>query len=413
MSYPMVPLVAYRVYGKGNFLRLCALLVVLLLGAAPAYSQTATPPTATAPAATTPPPAHKAKMDDGMQEMSTDSRMKGLSHQQQMDMIEFVVGNMLFVGFHELGHGIIHELGLPVLGKEEDAADSFATIALININTNFSNRVLVQAARGWFLMDRRDRKQGDMLAFYDEHGLDKQRAYQIVCFLVGWNEDRFKELADWVQMPASRQDTCAGDYSNAQFSWNAELKPHLRAPDQPKSKIDVVYEPVAGKLDVFARSFRAIGFLETIAGYAADIVVWPHPISLVMKSCGFANAEWKVEVRQEILCYEMADDFVELYRGYTEKRKTSGRMPANELLARNIKRLRFQHSMSQDNLAADSGLDKTLVNRMERGQENASVAQLDQLARALRVETAELFKQEDARAAQATRAPQAKRRSRK
>jgi DNA-binding XRE family transcriptional regulator len=401
MSHVPAPPTASRDHGTGLFRAVCALLVIFLLDAAPAHSQTA-------PAA-----APRNKMDNGVRELSSDPRLKSMSQQQQKDLIEFVTGNMLFVGFHELGHSVIQELGLPVLGREEDAADSFATIALLKIGTDFSYNVLVQAARGWFLMDRRDRKEGDILEFYDAHGLDKQRAYEIVCLMVGSNEDQFKELADWVQMPASRQDTCAGDYSNAQFSWNAELKPHLRAPDQPKSKIDVVYEPVAGKLDVFARSFRAIGFLETIAGYAADIVVWPHPISLVMKSCGFANAEWKVEVRQEILCYEMADDFVELYRGYTEKRKTSGRMPVNELLARNIKRLRFQHSMSQDNLAADPGLDKTLVNRMERGQENASVAQLDQLARALRVETAELFKQEDGQAAQATQAPQAKRRSRK
>ena len=88
----------------------------------------------------------------------------------------------------------------------------------------------------------------------------------------------------------------------------------------------------------------------------------PTRSRLVMQSCGDANAEWKVAVRQEILCYEMADDFVELYRGYTENRKTSGRMPANQLLARNIKRLRFQHSMSQDHLAANSGVDKTWVN---------------------------------------------------
>jgi transcriptional regulator with XRE-family HTH domain len=99
----------------------------------------------------------------------------------------------------------------------------------------------------------------------------------------------------------------------------------------------------------------------------------------------------------------MADDLVDLYRGYTENRKASGRMPANALLARNIKRLRDQHGMSQDNLAAGSGFNKTWLNRVERGQENASVTQLDQLARALRVETAELFKQEDAQAAQAKR----------
>jgi DNA-binding XRE family transcriptional regulator len=412
MSSPRAGAVISHRHGTRSFRRTCAL-VIFLLGAASAYAQTAAPPAATTPAATPPTRALRTKMDDGMHEMSTDSRMKGLSQQQQMDMIEFVVGNMLFVGFHELGHGIIHELGLPVLGKEEDAADSFATIAMINMNTDFSNRVLVQAARGWFLMDRRDRKQGDMLAFYDEHGLDKQRAYQIVCFMVGWNEDRFKELADWVKMPAARQDSCAGDYSNAEFSWNAELKSHRRAPDQPKSKVDIDYGAATGKLEVYARSLRALGYLETIAGYAADLVVWPRPISIVLQTCGESNAEWSPGGHMELLCYEMAEEFLELYRGYTEVAKPGAKMLTNELLARNIRKLRGLHSMSMEHLAAGSGFDKTWLNRMEHGQENASVAQLEQLAKALRVETAELFKQEDIQEKQATPAAHAKRRTRK
>jgi DNA-binding XRE family transcriptional regulator len=136
-----------------------------------------------------------------------------------------------------------------------------------------------------------------------------------------------------------------------------------------------------------------------------------------MQGCGDANASWNVEALKEILCYEMADDFADLYTGYTENRNASGRRPANQLLARNIRRLRIQHSMSQDHLAAGAGLNKTWLNRVERAQENASVAQLDQLARALRVETSELFKQENAEAAQAkhedAQAAQAKRRTRK
>ena len=198
--------------------------------------------------------AKRGKMSAGARELGNDQRLKGMSQAQQMDMIEFVVGNMLFVGFHELGHALIHELGLPVLGREEDAADSFATIAMINIGTDFSTRVLVQAARGWFLTVSRDHKEGDKLEFYDEHGLDQQRAYEIVCLMVGWNEDKFKELADWVHMPPERQDSCAGDYSNAEYSWNTVLKPFRRAPDHPKSKIDINYGNGQGQ----SRSLRAV-----------------------------------------------------------------------------------------------------------------------------------------------------------
>jgi hypothetical protein len=33
------------------------------------------------------------------------------------------------------------------------------------------------------------------VAYYDEHGLNQQRAYQIVCLMVGFNGEKFKDLA--------------------------------------------------------------------------------------------------------------------------------------------------------------------------------------------------------------------------
>jgi Putative metallopeptidase len=53
----------------------------------------------------------------------------------RQDLTEFVVGNMLFVGFHELGHALVGQLTLPVLGRAEAAADSFATLALLENRT--------------------------------------------------------------------------------------------------------------------------------------------------------------------------------------------------------------------------------------------------------------------------------------
>jgi DNA-binding Xre family transcriptional regulator len=406
--------------GLGAYRRVCALLAVLTCAAVPAFAQTPPLSSQPAPSATQPapssPPASGGKMAAGARELGTDQRLKGMSQAQQMDMIEFVVGNMLFVGFHELGHAVIHELGLPVLGREEDAADSFATIAMINIGTDFSTRVLVQAARGWFLMGNRDRADGDKPEFYDEHGLDQQRAYEIVCLMVGSNEDKFKELADWVHMPPDRQDSCAGDYSNAEYSWNTELKPHRRPPDQPKSKIDIDYGTAKGKLEVYERSLRAIGYLETIAGYAAELIVWPRPISIVVQECGDANAQWSPVTKSEMLCYELAGDFFELYRKYGADGRLA-KATMNELLGKNIAHLRALQNKSQQNLASDAAMDQNWVARMENGEENVTVTQLEKLAKALNVETAELFRREDARAAPqpATLQPAAasKRRARK
>src|SRR5258708_25507134 len=101
----------------------------------------------------------RARMENAVREMGADARMKKMSEEQQWDMVEFVTGNMLFVAFHELGHALVSQLRLPALGRDADAADHFATLAMLETGTAFSVNVLVQAARGWLLAYRRDDEQ--------------------------------------------------------------------------------------------------------------------------------------------------------------------------------------------------------------------------------------------------------------
>src|SRR5215471_14798214 len=195
----------------------------------------------------------------------SNPRFKGLSPKYVQGRAEFVSGNMLFVLLHEMAHVAITEMGLPVLGRMEDAADTFATLRLIRVGSDFSRRVLTNAAEGWFMADRRDRKTQDVVAYYDEHGLNKQRAYQIVCLMVGFDDKKFKDLAKETKLPQERQDTCAGDYSNIAYSWDFVLKPHRRAPDQPKTKIDVIYGPAEGRIATARQVASSIRLLETVA----------------------------------------------------------------------------------------------------------------------------------------------------
>ena len=85
-------------------------------------------------------------------------RLKGMSQAQREKHVEFVVGNLLFVLGHETGHAVIREMGVPVVGREEDAADFFSTLMALTCEEGFGDRVLANAALGWFLSDRRDRR---------------------------------------------------------------------------------------------------------------------------------------------------------------------------------------------------------------------------------------------------------------
>jgi hypothetical protein len=45
----------------------------------------------------------------------------------------------------------------------------------------------------------------------------------------------------------------------------------------------------------------------------------PMPFTIEMRSCGFINAVWVAATRKLTVCYELADDFADLYRVHGPK----------------------------------------------------------------------------------------------
>src|SRR5262245_39612648 len=258
----------------------------------------------------------KTRIHEAVRGLGNNSQLKRIPPSRREQLAEFVSGNMLFVLLHELGYATIGELDLPVLGKEEDAADSFASLTLIHVKSQFSEQVLAEAAKGWFMADRRDKKEGEPVVYYDEHGLNQQRAFQIVCYMVGADPVRFKDLAAETKLPKDRQQSCSEDYRKAAKSWGVLLQPHVRTADQPKTKIDAVYGDAKGKLEIAAQMGRSIRLLDGVAAQSSELVLWPAPFSLEMQTCGFSNAKWEQAIHKLTLCYELAEDFAELYRDY-------------------------------------------------------------------------------------------------
>jgi Putative metallopeptidase len=213
---------------------------------------------------------------------------------------------------HEIGHGLINEMNMPVLGSEEGAADSFVVVNALKMASMFSQRVLREARKGWVLAAKRDKKQGNALAFYDEHGLDLQRAYKVVCFMVGSDREKYKTLAADTKLPKERQESCVYEWKNAAWSWDEMLKTHLRSADQPKIAIKVEYQENE-TYAVQAQVLRHMGLLEHFAANAADRYAWPNPFTVEARSCGEANARWKA--RTLTLCYELVNEFIELFLG--------------------------------------------------------------------------------------------------
>jgi transcriptional regulator with XRE-family HTH domain len=61
------------------------------------------------------------------------------------------------------------------------------------------------------------------------------------------------------------------------------------------------------------------------------------------------------------------------------------------VLARNLRRLRLERGLSQENLAAEAVIRQALVSAIEAGSSNPTLDSLSKLARALQVDFVELF----------------------
>lgn len=66
-------------------------------------------------------------------------------------------------------------------------------------------------------------------------------------------------------------------------------------------------------------------------------------------------------------------------------------MRGRKLVGLNLRRLRVERDISQERLAFDSGVDRSYLGGMERGEENPTVDILDRLAATLGVQTRALF----------------------
>lgn len=108
-----------------------------------------------------------------------------------------VAATTLFVLLHELGHGLIDMFDLPITGREEDAADQFATIAFLGSDDDDPNSPAsyfpLIAADFFRRLDLgMSEVTRDLLA--DEHSFGQQRYYNIMCLVLGSDPDKFEPI---------------------------------------------------------------------------------------------------------------------------------------------------------------------------------------------------------------------------
>ncbi len=143
------------------------------------------------------------------------------SYESEDELDDAVWNAFSVVLFHELGHALVDVLDLPITGREEDAVDQLAAWSLID-NADGDYAVL-DAALSYYVSGEESGNEFYASDFADEHSLDPQRYYNLVCWVYGSDPDRHQDLISEEWLPAERAERCPAEYEQIDKAWTRLL----------------------------------------------------------------------------------------------------------------------------------------------------------------------------------------------
>jgi hypothetical protein len=159
-----------------------------------------------------------------------------------------VLGQLLFWISHEVGHAIFDIFEVPLLGREEDAADQFAGYILLYFGKDQARRLVGGAAYSFnkFVKNYKENPKVEkpLDKYSNVHGLPEQRFYNLVCLAYGADPELYADVVENGYLPKSRAENCDYEFQTFSRAWRTEIRPHI---DQKKAKavLDTSWLPQA------------------------------------------------------------------------------------------------------------------------------------------------------------------------
>jgi hypothetical protein len=136
-----------------------------------------------------------------------------------------IAGPGLEVFLHEVGHALFNLLQVPVLGREEDAADQLADYLLLHLEKSEVRRTVGGIA---YMYSHEARDQTvKMEEFSNVHGTSGQRFYNLLCLAYGAEPEMFADLVEKKYLPEDRAEGCADEYMQVDFAMQKLVVPYF------------------------------------------------------------------------------------------------------------------------------------------------------------------------------------------
>jgi hypothetical protein len=146
---------------------------------------------------------------------------------------EALAGAFVDALLHEFGHAMIEHLKLPVLGREEEAADQISALMMLRLGQGRAAGLVKGTAQvylswmNWYERNPQGRLgTGALVAEASAHPTPGQRLYNLVCLAIGADQATFETLGKAIDLPQDRAEDCDDEYALHNRALERLLGPH-------------------------------------------------------------------------------------------------------------------------------------------------------------------------------------------
>lgn len=221
---------------------------------------------------------------------------------------DFVAANLIAIFYHELAHALIDQLNIPIYAQEEDAAD---VMSVVMVHRQFeekdAERIARAAAFGYRGSAQIGAATGSDVAWWDVHGADLQRYYNITCLFYGADPGKRGDFAREMELPDARAKTCREEFQQANDAWG----PVITRLEEAGGGHSLWYSDEA-RSDPLSRLVDEVISLEVRA--FNNRMSLPRVMPVRIGPCGFINAFYDPNIPEIIFCTEFAEYLAQFAR---------------------------------------------------------------------------------------------------
>jgi hypothetical protein len=141
--------------------------------------------------------------------------------------VDAVVGPLLDTCLHEFAHALFEMLEVPVLGREEDAADQVSAYIMLQLGKVEARRLIGGVAYAYKTEAETATTPLTMTHFANVHGTPAQRFYNVLCIAYGADKQLFGYVVERGYLTKERAEDCEDEYRQAARAYEKLIGPYV------------------------------------------------------------------------------------------------------------------------------------------------------------------------------------------